>query len=220
MHKLNRNLIDEVRRQNKITDYLSSKDINPVQSSGGKTAYLCPLHGDTNPSFFVYDNGEEPESFWCYGCSKFGDIITIYAELEHLSWKETIKALGGGDVDIAEERSIDLMMSDLYKDIQLSHKKQEGDPFGELSWIISSMGYSHLKHTNYDKEEMEFLELMYAIIDQYVCNCDAERLQQSYEFLSTGSETQPNPFAYRVQQWEERQQLKMYEELKQDKKRN
>lgn len=50
---------------------------------------ICPLHGDTNPSFVVYPDGH----FHCYGCGAHGDVLTLYAAMHHMSIAAAIEAL-------------------------------------------------------------------------------------------------------------------------------
>src|SRR2546430_2872442 len=46
---------------------------------------LCPFHDDKNPSLAVYP---QTATFRCYGCQKYGDVITFVREVrseEHTS---------------------------------------------------------------------------------------------------------------------------------------
>ena len=55
----------------------------------GKREYLClcPFHTDRNPSFYVnLDKGV----YHCFGCGEKGDIIHLYAKMNHLDDKEAI----------------------------------------------------------------------------------------------------------------------------------
>jgi DNA primase len=51
---------------------------------------LCPFHPDTNPSFAVYP---ATRSFYCFGCSKYGDVITFVMEIEHLGFLQALERL-------------------------------------------------------------------------------------------------------------------------------
>ena len=51
---------------------------------------LCPFHDDKNPSLAVYP---QTGTFRCYGCQKYGDVITFIREIEHLGFMETLERL-------------------------------------------------------------------------------------------------------------------------------
>ena len=51
---------------------------------------LCPFHDDKNPSLAVYP---QTGTFRCYGCQKYGDVITFVREVERLSFAETLSRL-------------------------------------------------------------------------------------------------------------------------------
>ena len=49
---------------------------------GGKRSGICPLHEDTDPSFTVY---LDSNSFFCFGCNKGGDTITLFYALREMN---------------------------------------------------------------------------------------------------------------------------------------
>ena len=48
---------------------------------------LCPFHGEKTPSFSV---NEQLQIFNCFGCGKKGDVITLFMELENLSYPDAV----------------------------------------------------------------------------------------------------------------------------------
>jgi len=77
---MSRELLDELKRQISLLDYLQAQDWRPArQLSRGRWMGLCPLHNDHQPSFLV-DSGKS--LFYCYGCGRGGDVIR-FAELYH-----------------------------------------------------------------------------------------------------------------------------------------
>jgi DNA primase len=77
---VNRQVLDELKQQISLLDYLQAQDWRPVRRlSRGRWMGLCPLHADHEPSFLV-----EPSKslFYCYGCGRGGDVIR-FAELYH-----------------------------------------------------------------------------------------------------------------------------------------
>jgi len=77
---VNRKVIDELKQQIPLLDYLQAHDWQPARSiRRGRLMGLCPLHTDHKPSFLV-DPGQN--LFYCYGCGRGGDVIR-FAELYH-----------------------------------------------------------------------------------------------------------------------------------------
>ncbi len=58
--------------------------------SGDRLVGLCPFHQDHNPSFTVYPAAG---TFYCYGCAKYGDVITFLREIEHLTFGQALATL-------------------------------------------------------------------------------------------------------------------------------
>jgi DNA primase len=77
---VNRQAVDELKRQISLLDYLQSHDWRPArQLTSGRWMGLCPLHSDSRPSFLLDDN---KGLFYCYGCGRGGDVIR-FVELYH-----------------------------------------------------------------------------------------------------------------------------------------
>jgi DNA primase len=51
---------------------------------------LCPLHGDTRPSFYV---NTRKNLFYCHGCGQGGDLIRFVELSEHLPFRQTLDFL-------------------------------------------------------------------------------------------------------------------------------
>jgi DNA primase len=77
---VSRQLIEELKRQISLLDYLQAHDWQPARRlSRGRWMGLCPLHSDRKPSFLV---DPSKHLFYCYGCGRGGDVIR-FAELFH-----------------------------------------------------------------------------------------------------------------------------------------
>jgi DNA primase len=77
---VNRQVLDELKQQIPLLEYLQAQDWQPARAlSRGRWMGLCPLHTDHKPSFLV-----DPHKglFYCYGCERGGDVIR-FAELYH-----------------------------------------------------------------------------------------------------------------------------------------
>lgn len=51
---------------------------------------LCPFHSEKTPSFTVYP---DTQSFYCFGCTAGGEIITFTMRIENLDFTEAVKSL-------------------------------------------------------------------------------------------------------------------------------
>ena len=75
---MNRQVLDELKQQIPLLDYLQAQDWQPVRPlSGRRWMGLCPLHADRKPSFLVNPG---KNLFYCYGCGRGGDVIR-FAEI-------------------------------------------------------------------------------------------------------------------------------------------
>lgn len=61
---------------------LAEKHTKLGRVSNGKRSGVCPLHMDTDPSFTVY---LDTNSFYCFGCHKGGDVITLFYALKEMN---------------------------------------------------------------------------------------------------------------------------------------
>ena len=77
---VNRQALDELKREIPLLRYLQGHDWSPARPlSRGRWMGLCPLHEDHKPSFLV---DPKQNLFYCYGCGRGGDVIR-FAELYH-----------------------------------------------------------------------------------------------------------------------------------------
>lgn len=80
--------LEEVRRRAGIVDVLG--EYMSLKQAGRTWKGLCPFHAEKTPSFTV----DPAKSVWyCFGCSKGGDVISFVAELEQLNFVETVERL-------------------------------------------------------------------------------------------------------------------------------
>jgi DNA primase len=80
-----------------IEDIVARSDIEGVISSyvslkraGSNMNGLCPFHSEKSPSFTVFPN---TQSFYCFGCSAGGDVITFIMRAEHLDYVGAVEFL-------------------------------------------------------------------------------------------------------------------------------
>ena len=53
-----------------------------LRAYGNRERGLCPLHEERSPSFTVYS---DQQSFYCFGCNRGGDLITLLGEAGKLA---------------------------------------------------------------------------------------------------------------------------------------
>ena len=67
-----------------VSNYVELKD------SGRTKKCCCPFHSEKTPSFVVF---EDTQSFYCFGCSVGGDVISFIEKIENLDYLESVKYL-------------------------------------------------------------------------------------------------------------------------------
>jgi DNA primase len=80
--------LEEVRRRAGIVDVLS--EYMSLKQAGRTWKGLCPFHAEKTPSFTV---DQSKQVWYCFGCSKGGDVISFVQELEQLNFVETVERL-------------------------------------------------------------------------------------------------------------------------------
>lgn len=78
----------ELAARNPIGEVASSY-VN-LKRRGKNLIGLCPFHNEKTPSFNIYPAND---SFYCFGCSKGGDVITFVMGVENLDFPEAVRWL-------------------------------------------------------------------------------------------------------------------------------
>jgi DNA primase len=80
--------VQRIKEANDIVDvigsYLSLRPAGPIFKG------LCPFHEDHNPSFTV---DPRRQTFRCWACSKYGDVIDFVQEQERVTFREALELL-------------------------------------------------------------------------------------------------------------------------------
>lgn len=80
--------LQELKMRSDIGDIAGSY-VN-LKRRGKNLVGLCPFHNEKTPSFNIYpENG----SFYCFGCSAGGDVISFVMRIENLDYMEAIRFL-------------------------------------------------------------------------------------------------------------------------------
>ena len=61
-----------------------------LKPKGSALVARCPFHDDTEPSLVVYS---ETQTFYCFGCRAYGDVVTYLMRAGRLTFRETLDAL-------------------------------------------------------------------------------------------------------------------------------
>jgi len=168
--------IEYILKNHTITDYLDTKGIYPKREIGSKKSYVCPLHDDRDPSFYVYEN-DLYQSYYCFGCNSYGDIINLYSELENRSLKETILFFTKG-LKIDES----IILKDISSYIQNKYMERKVD-INDLIIKISRCCYEYIEEVKFNKKEIDFIEKIYQIVDKLIFNMDKDTLLTIYDEL-------------------------------------
>jgi DNA primase len=79
--------VEALKRRLPLIEYL--RQCNWKGSSVGRSEFvgLCPLHEETQPSFYV---NTRKDVFYCHGCGQGGDLIRFVQLSRHLSFRQSL----------------------------------------------------------------------------------------------------------------------------------
>jgi len=83
----------EQAKQIPILDVFTSLYDGTIRKIGKNYVCICPFHEEQHPSFYIYS---DTNRFYCFGCGKSGDVITLVMELLNLSFPKAVDYLIGG----------------------------------------------------------------------------------------------------------------------------
>lgn len=101
----------ELLSQVDLTDLVAGDLGQPVKHSGKYVFFRCPFHDDRDPSLAV-----TVDRYYCFGCRASGDAIDWLRNYRKMTFKDAIKALGGGQV----------IFSDKYRAISIPEDRTAG----------------------------------------------------------------------------------------------
>jgi len=211
--------VHQIRMSKTITDYLAVAGYQSCRDYGDKEAYLCPLpdHKDKAPSFFVYKTGTY-QSFYCWGCKKTGDIIELNKLMKELpSRLESLRQLSDG-IDLNYEDELAYAVAQLGEEDNKQREDMISLP-GKIALALAIMGNQHLEDTEYDTEEIEFLDKLYEMIDRTIWENDIKTLCEIYDFITSENVKENDgisltPFMYRVWRFDQKKQREVLDDIK------
>lgn len=83
-----REIIDDIVARSDIEQVISS--YVTLKRAGSNLKGLCPFHSEKTPSFTVYPGNQ---SFYCFGCSAGGSVITFIQKAENLDYIGAVEFL-------------------------------------------------------------------------------------------------------------------------------
>lgn len=113
MFRYSDELIEEIRINNDIIDVIS--EYVKLEKKGKYYFGLCPFHREKTPSFSV----DQPKQiFYCFGCSKGGNVFQFISLAEKLDFIEAVRLL-------ADRAKIQLPEDEDEEQVEKTRQKQE-----------------------------------------------------------------------------------------------
>ena len=119
----NQNVINEIRSKINIVDIISEHV--SLTKKGQYYWGKCPFHNDNNPSMSV---DEKRQIYKCWSCHNSGNIFNFYEQIENVSFKEALIALGkrvGVEINGKQDNSFESKYSKYYDIYDLASKYYE-----------------------------------------------------------------------------------------------
>ncbi|MDO8425648.1 MAG: DNA primase [bacterium] len=80
---------DDIKAKIDLVDYLREQGL-VLKQAGQSFKACCPFHNEKSPSFMV---NRQKQVWFCFGCSKGGDLFSYVQEREGLEFGETLRLL-------------------------------------------------------------------------------------------------------------------------------
>ncbi len=169
-------IIEEIKKNYTITDYLSKRGFHPAKIGSDKSIYLCPFpdhSNDSHPSFTVFHKSDH-EDFYCFGCKRGVSIIQLVMGLENISARDAISKLSRGlKIDISDE--IDFLVREV---IQESSNIEDRESVLFTAMHLSLLSHSFLQKVSFEKSEVEICDKLFKVIDNAIINRDKKSLDE------------------------------------------
>lgn len=125
-------LIDDILHSTDIVDIIGK--YLPLKRAGSNFSGCCPFHNEKTPSLMV---SPTKQIFKCFGCGKWGNVLTFVQEIEKIDFRDAVK-------ELAKMQHIDLEKYDT----SLKKMTAESDEKGKLKRI-------HTLAQNFFKEQLQ-----------------------------------------------------------------
>jgi hypothetical protein len=165
----------------------------------------CPYpdHRDSSPSFDIDD---ETGYYKCWGCGRHGDLINFFMDIDGLSFREALNKLSIlSGVSLEDYNSeIERILHDTKKMCTLyQNLGAETDlPCGmaEINFlrIMTQRIREYEININSDKEEIEWIDLVYKNLDKYDNESNHEQMSKMWGRLETRIKERYTEYSRRV----------------------
>jgi DNA primase len=81
--------VDDIKAKVDLADYLREQGV-ALKPAGTSLKACCPFHHEKSPSFMV---NQQKQVYYCFGCSRGGDLFTFVQEREGLEFGEALRLL-------------------------------------------------------------------------------------------------------------------------------
>ncbi len=145
--------VNQIKERLTIEEVVSS--YIPLVKVGNTLKAKCPFHNEKTPSFFV---SNERKSYYCFGCSKGGDIFSFVEEFEGLDFKGALKLL-------AEKANInlnDFQVENTDEKDNLFKVMEEATRFFEKNLSLNPEALKYLKSRGLEENTISEFRLGFA----------------------------------------------------------
>lgn len=121
-----------------------------LKRNGSKYWACCPLHGEKTPSMCFYPDG----GWYCYGCHRGGDTITLYKELYSLeNYDAACRIADDFGIQIPDHEEVVVQKPK----ISVFHHEQVLDRYKSRQWdkFCSILHKANAVLEKYDRRTME-----------------------------------------------------------------
>ena len=87
--------VERLKRRMPLLDYLRQQNWAGRPASRFEYVGLCPLHKESQPSFYV---NTRKNVFYCHGCGQGGNLIRLVQLLRGLSFQQSLACLDPGSL--------------------------------------------------------------------------------------------------------------------------
>lgn len=149
--------LQELKSRNDLSEIAASY-VN-LKRRGKNLIGLCPFHNEKTPSFNIYpDNG----SFYCFGCSTGGDVITFVMKIENLDYIEAVRFLAQRAGMQMPEDGVDDSMAKLKMRILEINRETARFYHQSLYEQTGQSAYTYLRQRGLDNRTIKRFGLGYA----------------------------------------------------------
>lgn len=103
-----------------------------LRKRGRRHVGTCPFHSDTNPSFYVFEDGH----YHCFGCGEHGDAVNFVRKLKGCSFGEALIALGLNGRTYTAGASQETGLQKYRRQLVRDFRAWEASMAGELGLLI------------------------------------------------------------------------------------